>query len=177
MITVISGTNRKGCRTRTVAEKAQKILESQVAGSTRIEFLALDEMSNNWFHNSMYEDYSQNFAKIQKDILAPSKKFLIVFPEYNGSYPGVLKMMIDASDLKSCFHYKSCAMIGVAAGRAGNLRGLDQLTNVMNHIKVDVMPHKLPISAVHTLINEVGELEDKGTIEAIEALTESLLKF
>jgi len=177
MITVISGTNRKGSRTKKVAEKVFEILQGHVTEGTDLKFLALEDMPMDWFSGDMYADYSTNFTDVQKDILEPSKKFIFVLPEYNGSFPGALKMMIDASTLETCFHGKSCAMIGVAAGRAGNLRGMDHLTNVMHHIKVSVLPNKLPISAVHTLMNEAGELEDDATEKAITTLINGLIQF
>lgn len=176
MITVISGTNNKGSRTKSVAHTVYNMLKESMDAKD-VSFIALDEMDTGWYNTEMYKDYSKNFPEIQKDVLAPSEKFIFVFPEYNGSFPGVLKMMIDACDLKSCFHHKAAAMIGVAAGRAGNLRGMDHLTNVMHHIKVNVMPHKLPISSVHTLMNEEGEINDENTLSAIQSLIDDFIKF
>ena len=76
-----------------------------------------------------------------------------VIPEYNGSFPGIFKAFIDASDIRSSFHGKKVCLIGVSDGRAGNLRGMDHLTNICGHMKMNVLNLKIPISSVGSLID------------------------
>jgi NAD(P)H-dependent FMN reductase len=48
--------------------------------------------------------------------------------------PGSLKLFIDACSVreyKQNFKGKKAALVGIASGRAGNLRGMDHLTGVM----------------------------------------------
>ncbi len=98
-------------------------------------------------------------------------------PEYNGGVPGILKLLIDGSDIKKCWYNKVACIAGVAAGRAGNLRGLDHLTNMLNYIQMDVIKNKLPISSIEKLLDEEGNLVDKPTIEAIEKQIDELLAY
>ena len=63
---------------------------------------------------------------------------------------------------------KKVALAGVASGRAGNLRGMDHLTGILNYLGMHVHPNKLPISSVLTLMNSEGELVEENTLKVIE---------
>ncbi len=38
-----------------------------------------------------------DFLKMENELLIPTEKFIFIIPEYNGTFPGVLKAMIDNS--------------------------------------------------------------------------------
>ncbi len=98
-------------------------------------------------------------------------------PEYNGSYPGILKLLIDNSDIKNAWWNKKVLLVGVATGRAGNLRGMEHLTGSLMHIKMMVHHNRLPISLVDKLMDEAGNLTDAGTIKAIEQQLDEFIAF
>ena len=58
-------------------------------------------------------------------------------------------------------------LTGVASGRAGNLRGMDHLADVLNYIKITVHPNKLPISIVNSVVSKDGKIIDANTLHAI----------
>ncbi|MBL7884482.1 MAG: NAD(P)H-dependent oxidoreductase, partial [Bacteroidia bacterium] len=72
---------------------------------------------------------------------------------------------------------KKVAMVGVASGRAGNLRGMEHLTGVLNYLGMHIHPNKLPISSILTLLDENGELKDENTIKALEKHASDVLMF
>lgn len=167
MITIISGTNRLDNNTRKVAEAYRGILEKnhQISAS----LLALDE-----------EDMtmrSANFIKQEEELLFKADKFIIIMPEYNGSYPGILKLMIDQSDVKRAWWHKRVLLVGISTGRAGNLRGMEHLTGVLLHLKMLVHPNRLPLSIVDKLMDARGQFTDAGTINAIESQLAEFIKF
>ena len=92
--------------------------------------------------------------ELEKKWLLPAEKYIFISPEYNGSIPGVLKCLIDVSDVKKVWKGKKALLTGVSTGRAGNLRGMDHLTGIMHYVGTVVHPNKLPISIVDTLFNE-----------------------
>jgi NAD(P)H-dependent FMN reductase len=57
-------------------------------------------------------------------------------------------LLIDVMDPRIAFAGKKAALIGISTGRAGNLRGMDHLASVMNHMNVHVLPSLLPVSGV-----------------------------
>jgi chromate reductase, NAD(P)H dehydrogenase (quinone) len=166
MILIISGTNRQGSNTLKVAKHYHKVLTDR---GENVQLLSLDEMK------SLHKD--EHFVKLETEYLIPAQKFIILSPEYNGSFPGILKLMMDLSDLKAVWNGKKVALVGIANGRAGNARGLDILTNMLHYMKVHVLPNKLPISVVNTLLNEEGNVKDENTIKAIDFQIEDFLQF
>ena len=60
-----------------------------------------------------------------------------------------MKLMIDLSNIKECWNNKKVLLTGIATGRAGNLRGLDVLSNMCHYMKMNVFYNKIPLSSVH----------------------------
>jgi chromate reductase len=175
MITLIAGTNRPNSYTKKVAE-----LYSQLLGSKNVPYtyFSLEGLPSNLFDENMY-DFKANeaFYNIQKNILYPATKFIFIVPEYNGSFPGVFKSFIDASDVKNCFHNKKAALVGVSDGRAGNLRGMEHLTNILNHIKINTLHLKIPISSVAAQFDNSGNFINTEILKLMETQIDELLLF
>jgi chromate reductase, NAD(P)H dehydrogenase (quinone) len=166
MITVISGTNRKDSMTLKVANLYYKLLSELVAD---VKLLSL-EGKNVW-------EKSHDLETIENDLLIPSEKFVFIMPEYNGSFPGILKTMMDNSDIKKCWWYKKAMMVGVADGRAGNLRGMEHMTNIMHYLKMHVLYNKVPLSRINEEINAHGKILKPATAEVIKNQIDEFLKF
>ena len=129
----------------------------------------------------MYEKDGQSpeVTQLQDTYFIPSEKFWFLVPEYNGSIPGILKLWLDAMsvrDAKSTFGNKKACITGIASGRAGNLRGMDHLADILNHLSIAVLPNKQPISSIYQLINEEKELTDTKTKECLDKQKEAFLK-
>jgi chromate reductase len=156
MVTIISGTNRKHSNTFKIASEYQLILREKgiEAGILSLEDLEL-------MH------YNTAFEAVENKILIPTTHFIIISPEYNGSFPGVLKMLFDTSRSHEIWFHKKALLTGVATGRAGNLRGMDHLADVLNYMKITVHPNKLPISAINSVVGSDGKIIDKNTLIAI----------
>src|SRR6266536_6326177 len=117
------------------------------------------------------------FLKIENEILIPTQKFIFIIPEYNGSFPGVLKAMIDISDIRKTWWGKKALLTGVSTGRAGNLRGMDHMTGVLNYVRMIVHHNKLPISVIDKVMNEGGTITDKNTLLAIDQQVDEFINF
>ncbi len=165
MITIISGSNRDN-NTKKVALEYQRLLRDKNIDTL---LLALDE-------TKLFERDTL-FINIENEFLKPAQKFIIIMPEYNGSYPGVLKLMIDNTDISKVWWHKKVLLTGVSTGRAGNLRGMDHLTGSLLHIKMLVHPNRLPISVVDRLLDSTNRFSDAGTLKAIDIQLEEFLSF
>lgn len=166
MITIISGTNRPGSNTIKVAEQYKWLLSLKGVES---HFLSLEGLNVN--------ERNGDIIKLERELLIPSDKFIFISPEYNGSIPGVLKSLIDHSDIEKVWKGKKALLTGISTGRAGNLRGMEHLTSVLHYVKVVVHPNKLPISVVDKLLNGIGVITDKGTLDAIDTQLNEFLQF
>ncbi len=79
-------------------------------------------------------------------------------------------------EYKASFKGKKAALVGIADGRAGNLRGMDHLTGILHHVGTTVMPATLPISSLKTLLTPEGKINDI-TLKAMEAHVIQFLEF
>ncbi len=165
MITIISGTNRDN-NTKKVAREYQRFLKEKNTDSI---LLALDE--NNVFERN------KAFIKMEETFLKPASKFIIIMPEYNGSYPGILKLMIDNTDIAKVWWNKKVLLTGVSTGRAGNLRGMEHLTGSLLHLKMLVHPNRLPISLIDKLLDSDDHISNEGTINSIQTQLEEFINF
>ncbi len=166
MYTIISGTNRKGSNTIKIAEQCQQLLMEKGVEVSLVSLVNLDVSKR-----------TEEIKKLERDILIPSEKFIFVSPEYNGSIPGVLKSLIDVSDIEKVWWGKKALLIGVSTGRAGNLRGMEHLTGILNFVKVVVHPNKLPISVVDKVLDKAGRLIEGSTLTAMSIQLEEFILF
>jgi len=164
--TIVSGTNRPGSNTEKIARHYQQVLKSKGINPQFISLVG-------W----KYIDKTPEFAQLENDLLIPTTKFILISPEYNGSIPGVLKLMFDISDYKKAWWGKKALLTGVATGRGGNLRGLEHLTSILHYLKVVVHPNKLPISLVDKMLDAEGAIQDAGTLSAIDSQISEFIQF
>jgi len=166
MYLVISGTNRHDSNTIKVAQQYQYLLNENNISSKLLSLEGLNVLERN-----------SDFTKIENELLIPAQKFIFITPEYNGSFPGVLKAMFDISDVKKVWSGKKALLTGVSTGRAGNLRGMEDLTGILHFMRVVVHPNKLPISIVDKLFNGSNMIDDKATLAAIKTQLEEFIFF
>ncbi|PCH69455.1 MAG: NADPH-dependent FMN reductase [Bacteroidetes bacterium] len=174
MITVICATNRPENVTRKAAELYKQLLDKK-----KVENLlfSLEELPIDFaFNNDVYGNSSVDFHRVVEKYIVSAEKFVVIAPEYNGSIPGVFKTFIDGIKPEVLMG-KKMAMVGVSAGRAGNLRGMDHLTNIVNYLDMEVYPFKVPISSVNSLMNGNGELTDVAMIETLQKQVDGFVKF
>jgi chromate reductase, NAD(P)H dehydrogenase (quinone) len=181
MITVISSTNRKGSNSIKIAKHYVQLLEKH--STEEVKLLDLETIPMSWYENEglKADHHHPELKKIQEDCIIPAERFVFIIPEYNGSFPGVLKLFIDACSLYKMGESfkvgtKKALLAGVASGRAGNLRGLEHFSGVLNYLNVIVMPNRLPISSVHALFDESGAVKDESTLKVTEMQVVDFLK-
>lgn len=166
MVTIISGTNRVGSNTRKIAQYYYDQLKPHIDS---LNFISLEEIQ--------VHERSKELIELEKNILIPTQLFLIVMPEYNGSFPGVLKTFIDHTDIRKVWWHKKAMIVGLGDGRGGNLRGLDQLTNVLHYLKVLVHPYKLPMSNISNSLNADGSFKLLSLKDEVDAHIQTLKDF
>lgn len=179
MITVINGTNRKGNKTQIFAKAITQILKSKT--DEEVKYLDLVDLKGEMLHDLMYQadDQSPQIVKLQDEYFMNASKVVFVMPEYNGGFPGILKLFIDAISVREygkTFSGKKAAMIGISSGRAGNLRGIDHLICVCNHVGMFAYPKNLPISSIGSLVDGNGKINEP-TNEAMSKFVEGFLAF
>lgn len=127
-------------------------------------------------HKQVWERGEQMLA-LEQQFLIPAQKFLFIMPEYNASFPGILKVMMDNSDIKKCWWFKKAALVGVSDGRAGNLRGVEHMTAILNYMKVNVLYNKAILSKINDEIDAAGTLLKPETSRLIHQQVDEFIAF
>lgn len=156
-IVILSCTTRKGSNTLKVSRIYARMLEEMGVAT---EVLDLRSIPDDLLVCMKNDTKSQELERIINGFIVPHSKFLFVVPEYNGSFPGILKILLDNVNPKLWTGKYAC-LTGVATGRAGNLRGMDHLTGVLNYLKIHVYHNKLPISQVDKIIGNDDRFENE----------------
>jgi len=84
--------------------------------------------------------------------------FFIVTPEYNHSFPGSLKRMLD-SELKNYVH-KPVAFAGASSGQWGGVRAIEALVNSVREMGLVACFADAQFPKVQELFDEQGKLLD-----------------
>ncbi|TDW96016.1 NAD(P)H-dependent FMN reductase [Dinghuibacter silviterrae] len=166
LYTVISGTNRKASNTQKIAEVYLELLKEKGIEAQLLSLVGLNTLER-----------TPELESVEKKYLIPAGKFIFIVPEYNGSFPGVLKALMDNSDIQKAWWGKKALLTGVSTGRAGNLRGMEHLTGVLHYLKVSVYYDKLPISVVDRLLDQEGKLTDPATLTVVGKQLDEFIAF
>lgn len=173
MITIISATNRPNSNSLKVAKFYQNLLRIREIESN---ILPLTSLPNHIYSPDFYDNPGEDFKPFQ-DILTQTQKFIFIIPEYNGSFPGVLKALIDACKFPDSFDNKKCALVGIATGKYGNIRGVEHFTGITHYCGMHVLPLKLHIPAIHNELNEDGEFFNEKTLKFIIQQVDKFIAF
>ena len=144
-ILVVAATNRPGALAQIVANYYVSILEKE---RKKARLLSLNRLEPDFMAKALYANKGKDpaFNTLAQEI-EEAKKMVFVVPQYNGSFPGVLKTFIDglrvgAEDKGEVFRYKKCALVGVSKGSQGNILGLSHLTDILEYLGMQVLPMK-----------------------------------
>jgi NAD(P)H-dependent FMN reductase len=171
-ITIIIGTNREGSVSGKIARQYSEILMSK---GVKPKIIDLSSLAETFMFSELYGNRSEDFKSEIESKISSAEKFVFVIPEYNGGFPGALKVFIDAVPPAE-WEGKKAGLVGVAAGRGGAARALDQFTNVLNYLKVNVLYSKPKFSGVGQLMNG-DRLEQEDAINSLEAQAGLLIEF
>ena len=166
MITIISGTNRADSMTLRTAKLYYKLLSER---TDNVHLLSLE--------NKQVWERGAEMKAIEQELLLPAQKFVLIMPEYNASFPGILKLMMDNCDVRKSWWHKKAMLVGLSDGRAGNIRGVEHMTGILHYLKVHVLYNKLLLSKINEEMDKEGNLLKPVTEKLIIEQVEDFLKF
>jgi NAD(P)H-dependent FMN reductase len=172
-ILIISGTNRPGANALRIA----KILEAFYAkAGVATSSLSLESLPAEMFLPASYAAKPQAVKELQQRILDAAGLHLVV-PEYNGSFPGVLKYFIDMLKFPESFEHKPVAYVGESAGIWGGLRAVEQLQLIFAYRNAHPYPPRVFIPGVGGKLDASGQLTDADLLARLEAQCLGFSKF
>lgn len=164
MITVIIGTNRPDSNSQIVADAYCRILSELGVDNSQLKLI---DLPHEFVFADMYGQRTETMKTMINSLTDPVDKFVFIIPEYNGSFAGVLKSFLDCVP-PSSWHGKKAGLIGISSGAAGSLRGMDQFTNILNHLKVSVLYSKPKLSGIENILGSERKLEDENVIAMLK---------
>jgi NAD(P)H-dependent FMN reductase len=184
-ILVFAGSTRRDSFNRKLAREAAEALKSIGANVTYAE---LRDYPMPLYDGDMESEQGlPAAAKAFKDLVRAQDGLLIASPEYNGSFPALLKNTIDwisrpepGEKPLAALSGKTAAIISASPGGGGGRRGLRHLRELLEMIGVNVIPDQLSVARAFEAFDADGHLvrpEDReALLRVAEALTSSLCK-
>ena len=137
-ITIVVSTNRKNNLTQIVANAYQAAFKTQGFES---EIFSLEQLPNHFIESVLYkksEDKPADFQVIQ-NLISDTKKFVFIIPEYNGSFPGILKLFVDGLQFPNSFKGKKAALVGISSGTQGAAMAMSHFADILNYVGVHTL--------------------------------------
>ena len=152
---IIVGTNRPKSRTLQVALSVQKIF-SEIGEPCQM--IRLDQVAIDQVNGTQYGDGVRP-PELVKAIgeVDSSDGLIFVVPEYNGSFPGVLKYFIDHWSYPRSFEFRPMAFVGLGF-KWGGLRPVEQLQQVMGYRNAYMYPERVFVQNIGEALTEQGGL-------------------
>jgi len=98
---------------------------------------------------------------------------VIVSPEYNHGYSGLLKHVLDTCLAE--YVHKAAGIVGVSAGPWGGTRGIQDLLPVLRELGLVTIFWDVNFSAVQTVFDDAGTLRDPSYLPRIDKFLKELV--
>ena len=165
-IPVILGTARKG----RASERAARFVHGEVAKREGVETELIDIRGLKLAADDEGESIKDaGFS----ERMNRADALVIVVPEYNHGYPGLLKHALD-TNLKEYIH-KAVGLCGVSAGGFGGTRVVQNLLPVMRELGLVTTFWDMNFSGAHKLFDESGSLLDRSYVKRADQFLKELI--
>jgi chromate reductase, NAD(P)H dehydrogenase (quinone) len=163
-IMIISGTNRANSNALRIA----RIIHGHYqTAKIATELFSLEELPREVFDPSSYAKKPPAMVAIQQRVLE-AQGLHVITPEYNGSFPGVLKYFIDMLKFPDSFDRKPVAFVGEANGVWGGLRSVEQLQMIFGYRNAHSYPDRVFIPGVNNKFDADGNFTDTAINERLK---------
>lgn len=172
MICIISGTNRPSSRSLEVSKIVKGLFEAQGA---ECEILDLRVLDFSKLDGSQYSEGKPTSIQSAVDKVNSADGIYVVCPEYNGSYPGILKYFIDHWSYPMSFEARPVAFAGLG-GKFGGLRPVEHLQGVFGYRNSYIFPERVFLSNIWSILKD-GVILDETMAELLKKQVEGFVRF
>lgn len=149
-IPVILGTARPGRQSQAVAEVVLDVIKQRHVTTELVDVA-------DYLLTATGAEGAGSRLDRYRELVSAADGFIIVAPEYNHGYPGELKLLLDSEF--AGYGRKPVGIVGVASGRIGGARMIEQLQQVTTALRmVPVLP-SVNVTNVTEAVNERGEFD------------------
>ena len=172
-ICILSGTDRKNSRSLDVAQYLESLYK--VAGS-RAFVVSLEQFPLHEVQGGRYGEDLPGISIFRKPVLEADGIVMIV-PEYNGSFPGILKLFLDYLPFPEALSQKPVAFVGVAEGAFGALRAVEQLQMVCAYRNAFLYPQRVFLQRVSRVFDKNKGVTDEVVASLVKEQSEGFTQF
>ncbi len=172
-ITILAGTNRPGSQTLRVARVFEKKYQALGAQTTLLD---LQELPAELFRPEAYAQKPASFARFN-DAVLNCDGLLVVTPEYNGGFPGVLKLFIDHLKFPESFERRAVAFVGLAAGMWGALRPVEQLEAIFRYRNAFLFNERIFLPRIEGQLDAQDAFTSPDIAKLADSQTRNFLEF
>lgn len=170
-IVVVCGTNREGALSRLLAQEAAQTYR----GQAEVDLLDMNELPTTVLDPQAYKEPSAEVSALVERFLKCDGA-LFVIPEYNGSFPGVLKLFVDMLPYPEGFDSRPCGFIGLAAGQFKSLRAVEHFQQVAGYRNAHIYPRRLFIGDSYKQFVD-GKLADDELSRRLQEQADGFVQF
>ncbi|MEX0843630.1 MAG: NAD(P)H-dependent oxidoreductase [Balneolaceae bacterium] len=170
---IISSTDRPNSNALKVSAYVKSLYQSQ---GVNAEIVSLEDFP---LEEVVGGRYGKKLPAIEKfrDPIIQADGLIFVIPEYNGSFPGILKMFVDYLPFPEAFEKMPMAFIGEANGVFGALRAVEQFQMIANYRNALQFPERVFIPRVKDEFVEGEGLKDDFKQKLLESQVVNFVKF
>jgi len=179
-LVAFAGSTRKGSFNVQLIRAAADMAAAQ--GAT-VEWLDLAEYDMPIFNEDLEKEGTPAAATAFKEKLKDADGFLIASPEYNSSYPALLKNAIDWASrpaegeaMLAAFKGKACGLLAASPGMLGGIRMLPQLRTLLMNIGVHVVPNQFGLGKAGEAFSSDGSLKDERARTTVEGVVRQTIE-
>ncbi len=156
-IKIISSTDRPNSNALAVSNYVKKLYEDE---GVEVSVVSLEDFPAADVVGGKYGKEIESVTNFRTPILE-SDGLVFVIPEYNGGFPGILKLFVDYLPFPKAFEKMPMAFIGEASGAFGGLRAVEQFQQIVNYRNALQFPERVFIQRVHQEFNPEEGLKNE----------------
>nr|WP_315225006.1 NAD(P)H-dependent oxidoreductase [uncultured Albidiferax sp.] len=180
---IFAGSTRKQSYNRQLAQATARIAADAGAEVTHIE---LADFNIPMYNADLEAEGTPADVLRLKQIMFDHPAWIICAPEYNGSYPALLKNTIDwaSSPIKTdpvwkdgfrSFTGKVVGLLSASPGGLGGLRSLTHLSPLMANMQCWVAPKQFALGRAFDAFAEDGSLKQDNHRASVQAVVDQVL--
>lgn len=152
---IISGTDRPDSNSLKISQYIQALYKKT---SEQVEIIDIKDVALSSLQGAHYGGELPEKMQTAINKINTSEGLIFVVPEYNGSYPGALKLFIDHWAYPLSFESRPVCFVGIG-GRWAGLRPVEHLQQVFNYRNAYQFPNRVFISNVSNVLQN-GNITD-----------------
>lgn len=170
---IISGTDRPNSNSLRISKYLKRCYSEY---ELDVDIIDLQDFPTAEVSGGVYREKPKAVTDFTKAAI-DADAWVIVCPEYNGGYPGILKLFIDYLPFPISLNKKPISFVGQANGAFGALRAVEQLQQVVGYRNAHVFPERVFIPRVNKNFDDQKGILDPFQQELLMSQIKNYVQF